>query len=180
MLASVKTVTADRMTMGMPDAALRAARAERKQAPYPLRVLLTNSGIIDPDLPIFKKDFSTIVVFSTTQMPDRQRAVLAPLSDLWLHDSPSVNLHAMMATLRMEYGVKRLVCEGGAQVFRSLLEANLLDDLHVTLCPRIFGGAQAPTLTGPAGDSLSKSVHLSLRKMDVVDGECFLHYRILR
>ena len=179
-LVSAKTAAADRMTMGMPDAALRAERAKRKQAPYPLRVLLSNSGAIDPALPVFGKDFSPIVIFTTTRTPESTRAALAARADLWMHDAPSVNLPAMMAALRREYGVRRLVCEGGGQVFRALLEAGLVDELHVTLCPLIFGGIQAPSLTGSAGAFLPKSVPLSLQKMDVVDGECFLRYRIER
>jgi len=179
-LVSAKTAAADRMTMGMPDAALREKRVKRKQAPYPLRVLLSNSGAIDPALPVFAKDFSPIVIFTTVRMPESQRGALAARADLWMHDGPSVNLPAMMATLRGEYGIKRLVCEGGGQIFRALLEAGLVDELHVTLCPRIFGGIQAPTLTGRAGDFLPKSAPLSLRKMDIVNGECFLQYRIKR
>jgi 5-amino-6-(5-phosphoribosylamino)uracil reductase len=76
--------------------------------------------------------------------------------------------------------VKRLVCEGGAQVFRSLAAADLVDEVHVTLCPRIFGGIAAPTLTGVAGEFLPASISLALAKMEVVDGECFLRYRVQR
>ena len=179
-MVSAKTAASDRMTMGMPDAALREERVARKQAPYQLRVLLSNSGAIDPALRLFGKDFSPIVIFTTTRMPESRRTALAGRADLWMHEAPSVNLPAMMAALRREYGVKRLVCEGGGQVFHALLEARLVDELHVTLCPRIFGGIHAPTLTGLAGDFLPKSVPLSLRKMNVVDGECFLLYRIER
>jgi len=179
-LAGAKTVAADGMTMGMPDAALREKRVARKQPPYPLRVLLSNSGAIDPAMPLFARDFSPIVIFTTTRMPDSRRGALAALADLWLHDEPSVNLPAMMAALREDYGVKRLVCEGGGQVFRALLKAGLVDQLHVTLCPRLFGGLQAPSLTGRAGDFLPKSVPLTLQKMNVEDGECFLQYGIKR
>lgn len=179
-LASARTVAADRMTMGMPDAELRVAREARGQASCPLRVLITNSGLIDSAMPLFEKNFSPIAIFSTVQMPDPIRETLAPKADLWLHDAPAVNLPGMMATLRKEYGVKRLVCEGGAQLFRSLLEADLVDEIFTTLCPRVFGGAKAPTLTGVAGDFLTKSKALSLREMDIVDGECFLHYRLAR
>jgi 5-amino-6-(5-phosphoribosylamino)uracil reductase len=179
-LTSVKTVASDRMTMGMPDAALRQERVTRKQAPYPLRVLLSNTGAINPALPVFGKDFSPIVIFTTTRMPESRRSALAGKADLWMHDERSVNLRTMMTALRSDYGVKRLVYEGGGQVFRALLAAGLVDELHVTLCPRVFGGIRAPTLTGLAGDFLPKSVPLSLRKMDVVDGECFLLYRVGR
>ncbi len=178
-LASAKTVATDHMTMGLPDPALRAARVKRGQDAYPLRVLLTNSGRINPALRIFEKDFSPIVIFSTTRMPVRTRGALAPKADLWLHEGPAVHLPGMMATLRAEYGVKRLVCEGGARVFRSLLIAGLVDEIHVTFTPRIFGGKDAPTLTGPAGDFLPSSVSLQLREMEVVEEECFLRYRLI-
>ena len=142
-LVSAKTVAADNMSMGLPDAALRAARSARGQREYPLRVLLTNSGRIDPALRLFTKTFSPIVIFSTTRMPARTRAALAVRSDLWLYESATVHLAAMLATLRAEYGVRRLVCEGGAQIFRALLTAGLVDELHVTLCPRIFGYSES-------------------------------------
>jgi riboflavin-specific deaminase-like protein len=179
-LVGAKTIAVDQMTMGLPDEALRAARIRRGQAPYPVRVLLTNSGRIDPGLRIFEKDFSPIVIFSTTRMPARTRAALAPKADLWLHESASVNLAAMLSTLREEYGVKRLVCEGGAQVFRSLVTADLVDEVHLTLCPRVFGGVAAPTLSGVAGEFFPRSVTLALQEMEVVAGECFLRYRVRR
>lgn len=179
-LVSAKTLAVDNMLMGLPDEALRAARVRRRQAPYPVRVLLTNSGRIDPQLRVFAKDFSPIVIFSTRRMPAATRAALAGQADLWLHDSTTVNLRAMLATLREDYGVKRLVCEGGAQVLRALLAADLVDELHVTFCPRIFGGANAPTLTGVAPDFFPRSIPLVLQKMEVVGDECFLRYRVQR
>ncbi len=179
-LVSAKTISVDNMSMGLPDETLRAARVRRGQAAYPIRVLLTSSGRIRSGLRIFEKDFSPIVIFSTTRMPAKTRAELAPKADLWLHEGETVNLDAMLATLRAEYGVKRLVCEGGAQVLRSLLAADLVDELHTTLCPRIFGGMKAPTLTGLAGEFLRSSIPLRLVQREVVDGECFLRYRVQR
>lgn len=177
-LVSAKTVAADNMTMGLPDPKLRAARATRGQRPYPLRVLLTNSGRINPALRIFETDFSPIVIFSTTRMPATTRGALAPKADIWLDEAPAVNLPGMLATLRADYGVKRLVCEGGAQVFRSLLTASLIDEIHITFTPRIFGGKYAPTITGIARDFLPASVPLQLRDMEVIEDECFLRYRV--
>lgn len=177
-VAGAKTIATDQMTMGLPAPALRAARVKRGQSAYPLRVLFTNSGRIDPTLRLFAATFSPIVIFSTTRMPARTRTALASKAKLWLHDTPAVNLATALATLRSEYQVKRLVCEGGAQLFRALLTAHLVDELHLTLTSRIFGGRDAPTLTSRAGAFLPSSTNLKLRSMEVIEGECFLRYRV--
>ncbi len=177
-LASAKTVSADNMTMGLPDADLRAQRKARGQSEYPLRVLLSNSGKIQPEWRIFTQKFSPMVIFSTTQMPESIQSALANQADVWLDDRSSVNLHGLMRTLHEDYGVRRLVCEGGGQIFRSLLSAGLVDELHMTLCPRIFGGVKAPTITGLVGPYLPNAVSLKLREFRVDENECFLRYRI--
>jgi 5-amino-6-(5-phosphoribosylamino)uracil reductase len=91
-----------------------------------------------------------------------------------------VDLQEMMRTLRRDFGVHRLVCEGGAQVFRSLVEVDLVDEINLTFCPRIFGSEQAPTLTGPAGAFLPASVQFQLEQTEVVEDECFVRYRRVR
>jgi riboflavin-specific deaminase-like protein len=177
-LAGAGTVAADRMTMGLPVAELRAARQARGQAPYPVRALLSNSGRIDPALRLFAENFSPVVIFSTRRMPRRTQAAFQGKADLRLTLGERVDLPAMLQTLRSDYAVTRIDCEGGGQVFRSLLEAGLVDELHLTLCPRLFGGIKAPTLTGLAGRFLPRSVCCSLKSMEVADGECFLRYLV--
>lgn len=178
-LVGASTIAADKMTMGISDPSLRAARIGRKQAEYPVRVIVSNSGRISPALRVFEKDFSPIVIFSTTAMPASTRKALTEKADVWLHESASINLAAMLATLRGEYRVKRLVCEGGPRLLRSLLAENLVDELHLTLAPKIFGGRKAPTLTGVPGDFLPRSIKCQLVEMQEIDGECFLRYRVV-
>ena len=177
-LVGASTLAADKMTMGLSDPALRAERVKRKQSPYPLRVIVSNSGRISPTLRVFEKDFSPIVIFSTTRMTQRTRAALAPKADLWLHESRTVHLSAMLATLLAEYRVRRIVCEGGPRLFRAILTERLVDEIHFTLCPRVFAGTGAPTLTGLVGEFLPASAQCTLREMEIIDGECFLRYRI--
>jgi 2,5-diamino-6-(ribosylamino)-4(3H)-pyrimidinone 5'-phosphate reductase len=179
-LVGVSTIVADNMAMGMPDETLRAARIKRGQSPFPLRVLASNSGRIPKNLRVFNTGAAPIVVFSTTQMAPATRTRLARLADLWLYEGPSVNLAAMLATLRTDYGVRRIVCEGGPRLFRALLEERLVDEIHVTLAPRIFGGAGAPTINGLAGEFLSRSTPCTLRAVEIIEGECFLRYRVKR
>ncbi|PYI58514.1 MAG: hypothetical protein DMC59_08320 [Verrucomicrobia bacterium] len=59
-----------------------------------------------------------------------------------------------------------------------MLEQGLVDQLNLTIAPFLFGGKNAPTLTGVSFDFLPHSVRCSLKEMRVVDDECFLTYRI--
>lgn len=174
-LAGVRTVAADNMTMGLPVEELRAERIASGLPPYPTRVLASRSGHIDPGLRVFSRDFSPIVVFATDQMLPTIRAALAEKATLHLHEQ--LDLRRMLRTLRAEHGIRRLVCEGGPQLFRAMLLEELIDELHLTITPRIFGGIGAPTVTGLAGAFFPHSVAWEMEAMEVIGEECFLRYR---
>jgi riboflavin-specific deaminase-like protein len=168
-----------RLSIANPD--LRNERVDRGQNPYPLRVIVSNEGKIDPRLNLFQTDPAAagpIVIFSTARMPRKHRCALMQKATLHLTSSPAVDLADMLHRLKTEYRVKTVACEGGASLFRALLEKDLVDQLNLTIAPYLFGGANAPTLTGSRKDFLPGSVQCSLKDMRVVGDECFLTYRI--
>jgi len=172
------TLKQDNVRLGLPHAELREARVARGQTPYPLRVIVSNEGRIDPKLKIFQSDISPVIVFSTIRMPRKYQKSLREKATLHLSDARSVDLAWMLQQLRSEYGIRSVACEGGATLFRALLEEDLVDQLNLTIAPYIFGGAKAPTLTGLSKEFLLRSVRCSLTQMRVVGEECFLTYRI--
>ncbi|MEI8293713.1 MAG: RibD family protein [bacterium] len=176
-LAGRGTVSADTMSMRLSSETLRAARLVEGLPPEPLRVVISNAGAIDPSWKIFQHTGSPIVILSTTRMPQKLRSSLAPLCDLHLYEADSVPLAAALAMLRAEYGVRSLVCEGGGALLRSLAAADLLDAIHLTLAPVLFGGAGAPTLTGLPGEFLPRPVEFQIAKMETIGGECVLHFQ---
>src|SRR4029450_3288298 len=143
-----------------------------------LRVIVSNKGRIDDRLKIFQSDISPIIIFSTDRMPPKNQEALRKMATLHLTGAREVDLAAMLKTLRDQYKVRTLACEGGPTLFRALLERDLVDQLNLTIAPYIFGGAQAPTLTGLSRKFLPASVHCSLRDMRTIGEECFLTYRI--
>jgi riboflavin-specific deaminase-like protein len=177
-LVSARTAEADGMRMGMPSAKLRAARVARGQAAYPLRVLISNRGRIPGDLPLWDAKAGRVAIFSGTALPLRVRRELSGRAAFYLTEGRKVDLAAMMRTLRCNLDVARLHCEGGGTLFRSLLCEGMVDEIYLTLCPRIFGGEQAPTLTGVAGEYLPKSTDCRLMEMEQAGGECFLRYQV--
>ena len=172
------TLETENDVLGLPDEPLREERVRRGMPSCPLRVVASNSGRLDPGLRLFRRSFSPVVVFSTTQMPEATRAALASAATLHLTAGASVDLREMLGTLHREYAVKRLICEGGPTLLRSLLELDLVDELNLTFCPRIFGGENAPTLTGCAGEFLPVAREGRLEKMEVIGEECFARYSL--
>jgi 5-amino-6-(5-phosphoribosylamino)uracil reductase len=172
------TLKNDNVRLGLPDPKMREARVARGQTPYPLRVIVSNEGRVDITQKIFQTDISPIVIFSTTRMPARYQKALREKATLHLSDARSVDLAWMLQQLRRDYGVRTLACEGGATLFRALLEKDLVDQLNLTIAPSLFGGANAPTLTGLSKEFLPRSVRCSLTEMRTVAEECFLTYRI--
>ena len=174
------TLKQDNVRLGLPDPKMREERVARGQTPFPLRVIVSNEGRIDVSLKLFQTDISPILIFSTTRMPARYQKALRTKATLHLSAARSVDLAWMLQQLRRDYGVRAVACEGGATLFRSLLEQDLVDQLNLTIAPYLFGGANAPTLTGLNKNFLPRSVRCSLTEMRTVGEECFLTYRIKR
>jgi 5-amino-6-(5-phosphoribosylamino)uracil reductase/2,5-diamino-6-(ribosylamino)-4(3H)-pyrimidinone 5'-phosphate reductase len=92
-----------------------------------------------------------------------------------------VDVRRALGVLADDYRVRSAVCEGGPGLLKSLLEAGLLDRLHVTFAPLVFGGAAAPTLLGPAADGLLRaSVPLRMETCEVAGDEAYAVYRVGR
>jgi 5-amino-6-(5-phosphoribosylamino)uracil reductase len=172
------TLKRDNVRLGLP-ADLAEERIKRGQTKAPLRVIVSNEGKIDHQLKIFQSDISPILIFSTKRMPKDVRSALREKNvTLHLSKTKNVDLAGMLRTLRTEYKVRTIACEGGPTLFRALLERGLVDQLNLTIAPYLFGGAGAPTLTGLSKEFLPASVQCVMKNMRVVGDECFLTYRI--
>ena len=175
------TLKRDNVRLGLPED-LKEARIKRGQTPGPLRVIVSNAGRVDNQLKIFQSapaKAGAVVIFSTKRMPKEVRTALREKNaTLHLSETKDVDLVEMLRILRRDYKVRRVACEGGPILFRSLLELGLVDELNLTIAPYLFGGADAPTLTGLSKEFLPASMHCVMTDMRVVGDECFLTYRI--
>jgi 5-amino-6-(5-phosphoribosylamino)uracil reductase len=172
------TLKRDNVRLGLSED-LRQERIKRGQSPAPIRVIVSNDGKIDSQLKIFQLEVSPILIFSTKRMPKEVRSALqGKNAKLHLSETRDVDLVEMLRTLRRDYKVRRVACEGGPTLFRSMLAAGLIDELSLTIAPYLFGGANAPTLTGLSKDFLPASVSCAMKNIRVVGDECFLTSRI--
>lgn len=155
------TLQADRMTL-----------TSLESSHFPLRCIVSRSGRIPGDHPIFATEGGAIHLLAT----DMNARIPSLPSSVTFHQE---DLGSFLDTLASRYAVRRLHCEGGGTLVRALAESDWIDEFHLTLSPaRIFGGADAPTVTGVEKAFLPASARFSLTHFapQAETGECFLSY----
>jgi riboflavin-specific deaminase-like protein len=153
------------------DPARRRRRAARGLAPDPLACVISRSGNIPTEIPLFADSHSRVIVFSS-HAPDLAGAA-AHVESVVL-DRGELTLTTMMRRLRAAYDVRALLCEGGPTVFSGMLHEGLVDELFLTCSPSLAGGGSDPTLT--SGPGLPEPLGLTLRWVLEREGTLFLRY----
>lgn len=124
--------------------AFAALRRLEGRAAFPLQVFLSLEGDIDVSkAEIFSQSALHVVAATTTRGATRLRALPATearLDILELGDE-AVDVRALLAALRDDYGVETVLCEGGPRAYGSLLAAGCVDDEFLTLSPLVIGAA---------------------------------------
>lgn len=88
----------------------------------------------------------------------------------------SGNLKEMAGQLR-HLGVRRLLCEGGSELNASMIRAGLVDELFLTLAPKVKLGRDVPTYAGGSPLDRLEVLNFTLIETHVVENEVFLRYR---
>ncbi|MDR3199226.1 MAG: bifunctional diaminohydroxyphosphoribosylaminopyrimidine deaminase/5-amino-6-(5-phosphoribosylamino)uracil reductase RibD [Planctomycetaceae bacterium] len=84
----------------------------------------------------------------------------------------------------MEYLAQRkitnLFVEGGKQLFGTLFDMQLIDEVHVFIAPKLIGGESAyPAIGGTGLIKMEQAWKLELPEIRVVDDDVYIHGRIL-
>jgi 2,5-diamino-6-(ribosylamino)-4(3H)-pyrimidinone 5'-phosphate reductase len=91
-----------------------------------------------------------------------------------------VDIKGVLRILEEEFGVGCLLVEGGPSVNRSFLSAGYVDELFLTVAPKISGGGDAPNIVSGA-ETLPDMVIDEARLVSVhaaAGGELYLRYRL--
>lgn len=180
-MAGARTVDAMPLTMGPGGKKYRTLRLRNGLAEYNLRVVVSGSGTLDPRAEIFKHPFAPLILLVTERAGRTRVARLQKLGAI-VHVCGEVDIDfpGALRWLRQEWGVKRLLCEGGGEINGALLQQGLVHEIYVTLCPVIFGGRAAPTLADGLGvNLLGDATRLKLKSHRRLGDELFLVYSVL-
>jgi riboflavin-specific deaminase-like protein len=180
-MAGARTVDRNRITLGPGPARYRRQRLQQGFAECNLRIVVSGSGSLDPRAEIFAHRFSPILVLTTERAGAAALKRLAQVADaVRVCGEESIDFAAAFRWLRKQWKVNRLLCEGGGELNGALFAAGLVNELNLTICPKVFGGGDAPTIADGLGAlALSDATRLELKSMRRVNDELFLVYHLV-
>ena len=175
-MSGARTVDSAKISMGTGGIKFQKQRLKRGLAEHNLRIIVSGSGSIDPRAEVFKHDFSPIIVLTTQRMSASSRRRLRDLGvEIKICGKREINFRSAIRWLHEKWGVKRLLCEGGGDLNDAMFRAGLVDELHLTVCPKIFGGRHSPTIAEGMGfRKLSLATQFQLKSSRRVRDEMFL------
>lgn len=190
-LMGAGTVRAYGTSLGVTNPTLLAQREDRGQSPQPIQILCSASGILDPQWRFFQQNFSRWLITLQDPLehwwnPARSSAFEEVLWGQSLAYDPAQDPAQetiafdwiRLGDLLWQQGIHSLAVLGGGTLVASLLAQGGIDELHLTLCPFILGGKDAPTPVEGLGWLQAAAVPLQLMELKPIGHEVFLRYKV--
>jgi riboflavin-specific deaminase-like protein len=178
-LAGARTVDSAAINLGPGPARFRRLRVKSGLMEYNLRVIVSGNGSLNPAAEVFKHHFSPILILTTGRVSKvRLRQLRALADEVKVCGRQEINFRKAFCWLRGKWGVKRLLSEGGGGLNDALFRAGLVDELHLTICPKIFGGRNAPAIADGRGfRRLAEALPLQIKSFKHIGNELFAVFR---
>ncbi|MGH9926709.1 MAG: 2,5-diamino-6-(ribosylamino)-4(3H)-pyrimidinone 5'-phosphate reductase [Nitrososphaeraceae archaeon] len=172
-MVGISTVLADD-----PQLTVRFGTAGSKA---PTRVVVDSTGRIPSTSKILKKasELNTIVATSNRISFENIRRIQSTGAKVLVAGRDKVELKKVFRLLE-KMGHKKILVEGGGELNWSVLKLGIVDELIITISPRIVGGRSAITLVeGEGCDRISEGIPLKLRDVRRnANGEMILFYEL--
>lgn len=185
------TLRAYQTTMSVTNRNLIESRRSRNQPDQPIQIVCSAMGKLNRQWHFFQQPIPRWLI-TTTEGIQRWRADAngeRPFSQVLITERP-FNWQAIMQDLytgksglsesKKRLPIKQLLVMGGGELVASLLSEQMIDELHLTVCPLLIGGKTAPSPVSGLGFRLPKTPQLTLQSARVDGDEVFLHYKVGR
>ena len=149
-LVGAGTVRAEGYSGARPRVAQRQRRQACGQSEVPQLAIVTRSGRVDREMPVFTRTEVPPLVLTcgaATDQTQRGLAGLAEVVDCSGDDPAQVDEAAVLTTLA-DRGLFRVLTEGGPTLFGSFVARDMLDELCLTIAPSLVGGQGARIAAG--------------------------------
>jgi riboflavin biosynthesis pyrimidine reductase len=145
-------------------------RRERLGLPAePLMVIVSGRLDLPWDAPLFTAGGGRVLIFTASEAEPPQTATSLRV----IRHEGFVNLAEALRQLRQDHGVRALLCEGGPGLHAELEGGGAVDDLFLTIAPKLAGGEAPRIIEG----ELPQVAELELTWLLEEQGELFARYR---
>jgi 2,5-diamino-6-(ribosylamino)-4(3H)-pyrimidinone 5'-phosphate reductase len=155
--------------------------AKQVRRKHPVRIIIDSKGKIPLDSRVLRtaSKVKTIVAVTELAHADTINKIEKMGAVVIVSGKKTVNLKKVLSTVK-KMGIKKILVEGGGEINWSFFSQGLVNELIVTIAPRIVGGRQATTLVeGEGYPSISSGVKLQLQKVQMqTNGELVLYYKL--
>lgn len=160
---------------GVKRTELRAARRERRGLPaIPPIAVVTGRGSIPPSSPLLTDTAVPPIVITAEVSPLPWRKEVADTgADVIVAGEDRVDAALALSALA-DRGLLRVCCEGGPTLFGDLVSAGLVDQLCLTVAPKLAGAGAVRIATGLAA---AEPMDLALESVLADEGFLMLRYR---
>jgi 2,5-diamino-6-(ribosylamino)-4(3H)-pyrimidinone 5'-phosphate reductase len=174
-IVGISTVLADN-----PRLTIRLGRKQPKEK-HLTRIIIDSMGRIPLDSQILRtaSKIKTIVAVTKLAHMNVRRKIKKTGAIVIVAGTNTVDLKRVLWTIQ-KMGIKKILVEGGGEINWSLFSLGIVNELIVTIAPKIVGGRQATTLVEGEGYSrISQGLKLQLKKVCMQNsGELVLHYKL--
>lgn len=139
--------------------AFAALRDSLGQPPAAVLVLVSGRLDLDPDSPLFHGGSQRTIVVTHSASNPLLRKRLAKVAEVIEAGADAVDVGAALDALAAR-GFDRVLCEGGPHLLADIAAAGRLDELCLTLAPRVVGGVATRITAGPELDESFEIAHL--------------------
>lgn len=167
-----------KLTVKLPELAQQRLAAGLPE--NPAKVGIVSRAELDPQGDFVTAGPARRIVFTTPRTDASQRNLLEAAGvEVFIHAGERVDLELALQTLAT-LGMKRIMLEGGGTLIAEFIRLGLADELQVYVAPKLFGGANAPTLVDGDGWNASAAKTLELVEARVLDpaGGLLIRYRL--
>jgi 2,5-diamino-6-(ribosylamino)-4(3H)-pyrimidinone 5'-phosphate reductase len=180
--ASVDGIVVGISTVLVDDPRLTVRLATKQvRRKHPARIIIDSTGKIPLDSRVLRtaSKVKTIVAVTELARTDTISKIEKMGAVVIVSGKKIVNLKKVLSTVK-KMGIKKILVEGGGEINWSFFSQGLVNELIVTIAPRIVGGRQATTLVeGEGYPSISSGVKLQLQKVQMqTNGELVLYYKL--
>lgn len=147
-------------------------RSDAGRTPNPVLIVVSGALDLDPAHPMFVEAPQRPWVLTHAGSPEDRRDALADVASVLVCGTSAVDF-AEATGMLADAALRQILCEGGPHLFGSLVAANVLDELCLTVAPKLAGAGAGRIISGPLAELRDVDLAHVLRSEA---GELFLRY----